>query len=110
MTRSLLRNSSFTSSICETAKLFRVLFHLSWRFFLERSQRLLVGIFFNLFVKGTRYTRPLPPTRDGIYARVIILSSINDNLDRSFRGWFLREFCLTIMVRMIEVMFRFCKR
>lgn len=76
MTRSLLRNSSFTSSIYETAKLFRVLFHLSWRFFLERSQRLLVGIFFNLFVKGTRYTRPLPPTRDGIYATVIILSSL----------------------------------
>lgn len=74
MTRSLLRNSSFTSSIYETAKLFRALFYL--RFFLERSQRSLVGIFFHLFVKGTRYTRPLPPTRDGIYARVTILPSL----------------------------------
>lgn len=135
MTRSLLRNSSFTSSIYETAKLFRVLFHLSWRFFLERSQRSLVGIFFKVFVKGTRFARPLPPTRDRIYPRVIVLSSlitnylithdlfpifkwdfiicrsINDNLDRSFRVvWFFREFCLMIMVRMIEVMFRFCKR
>lgn len=74
MTRPLLRNSSFTSSIYETAKLFRVLFHL--RFFLERSQRSLVGISFNIFVKGTRYARPLPSTRDGIYARVIALPSL----------------------------------